>query len=49
MAMYIKTSRLRDYLPGSLEPFKLQKWLAPYLESSFQEAATNFTEDACRL
>ncbi|KAJ9608957.1 hypothetical protein H2200_006728 [Cladophialophora chaetospira] len=45
MAMYIKTSRLGDYLPGSLEPFKLQKWLAPYLESSYQEATDNFVED----
>ncbi|OAL34372.1 hypothetical protein AYO20_06425 [Fonsecaea nubica] len=46
MAMYIKTSCLADYLPGGLEPYQLPKWLAPYLDSSYQEAHGNFTEDA---
>ncbi|KAK5197574.1 hypothetical protein LTR92_003514 [Exophiala xenobiotica] len=36
MAMYIKTSRLDDYLPGKLEPYKLPKSLLPHLESHFQ-------------
>ncbi|EXJ70604.1 uncharacterized protein A1O5_06674 [Cladophialophora psammophila CBS 110553] len=45
MAMYIKISCLADYLPGGLEPYQLPKWLAPYLESSYQEAHGNFSED----
>jgi len=42
MAMYIKTSRLGDYLPGKLEPYKLPKSLLPHLESHFQGG--EFTE-----
>ncbi|KIW15465.1 hypothetical protein PV08_05511 [Exophiala spinifera] len=33
MVMYIRTSRLGEYLPGKLEPYKLPKSLLPYLES----------------
>ncbi|KIW72962.1 hypothetical protein, variant [Phialophora macrospora] len=46
MAMYIKTSCLGDYLPGNLEPYKLPRWLAPYLESSYREALDNFAEES---
>ncbi|OAP59538.1 hypothetical protein AYL99_06836 [Fonsecaea erecta] len=45
MAMYVKTSCLAEYLPGGLEPYALPKWLAPYLESSYQEAHGNFVEE----
>ncbi|OAL22805.1 hypothetical protein AYO22_06713 [Fonsecaea multimorphosa] len=46
LAMYIKTSCLADYLPGGLEAYQLPKWLAPYLDSSYQEAHGNFAEDS---
>lgn len=45
MAMYIKTSRLSNYLPGSLEPFELQKWLTPHLEDSPPGSPSNPAED----
>ena len=46
MAMYIKTDCLADYLPGSLESYKLPKWLAPYVESSYQERPEIFAEES---
>lgn len=46
MAMYIKTSCLSEYLPGKLEPYKLPKWLIPYLESQYQEGEGIFADDA---
>ncbi|KIX07530.1 uncharacterized protein Z518_02183 [Rhinocladiella mackenziei CBS 650.93] len=45
LAMYVKTDRLQEYLPGELEPYKLPKWLVPYLESQFQEGDDIFAED----
>lgn len=35
MAMYIKTSRLGEYLVSNLEPYKLPTSLLPHLESQF--------------
>ncbi|ETI28506.1 hypothetical protein G647_00955 [Cladophialophora carrionii CBS 160.54] len=46
MAMYIKTSRLGDYLPGDLEPYKLPNWLSYYLTSPLREAYDIFAEEA---
>lgn len=45
MAMYIKTACIGDYLPGSLEPYKMPKWLLPHLESSYQDSPDNVSED----
>lgn len=46
MAMYIRTSCLGEYLTGSLEPYKLPKWLAPYLESPFFGGDEVLVEDS---
>lgn len=31
LAMYIRTSCVPEYLPGTLEPYKLPRWLLPYI------------------
>ncbi|KAK6366976.1 hypothetical protein LTS17_010527 [Exophiala oligosperma] len=54
MAMYIKTSRLGEYLPGGLEPYKLPKSLVPYLEAQynggeFVEDRPSIDEDEVRI
>ncbi|KAL6244638.1 hypothetical protein RBB50_008166 [Rhinocladiella similis] len=54
MAMYIKTSRLGDYFPGRLEPYKLPKSLLPYLESQhhggeFEELPASMDEDEVKV
>jgi len=47
MAMYIRTSRLKEYLPGSLEPYNLPTWLKPFLDEPFHDdAADGAKEDA---
>ena len=46
MAMYVRTTRLSDYLPTNVEPFKLAKWLAPHIESSYLGGPDIFAEDS---
>lgn len=43
-AMYLRTSRLSEYLTDSLEPYKLASWLKPHLDEAYNQADDQFTE-----
>lgn len=43
-AMYIRTSRLSEYLTDSFEPYKLSSWLKPHLDEAYNHSDDFFTE-----
>jgi len=45
LAMYIRTSCLAEYLPGTLEPFQLPRWLASSLTWEYQDKHDPFDEE----
>jgi len=46
LAMYIRDSCHREYLPGGLAPYTVPEWLRPYIHSSWQDSNYKKAEES---